>query len=94
LDGHASARELLLLLLEQPAIKPAATTNAAAVTPSRRPPIVLASLPMAHHSVFTSLDSSAITLARPARPAEGWNYPHPEDAESSFSRVPVQRVGP
>jgi hypothetical protein len=42
LDGHVNARELLLPLFEQPTIKPAASSNAAPVTASRCPPIVLA----------------------------------------------------
>jgi hypothetical protein len=53
LDGHVSVLELLLLLLllpEQPAIRPAATTSAAPATANRRGPIVPACLPMAHHS--------------------------------------------
>jgi|ERR1700691_1311057 hypothetical protein len=52
LDGHVSVLELLVLLLlpEQPAIRPAATTSAAPATANRRGPIVPASLPMAHHS--------------------------------------------
>ena len=55
LDGHASVLELLellelLLLLEQPpAIRPATTTSAAPATAGRRAPTVLASLLMSHH---------------------------------------------
>jgi hypothetical protein len=49
LDGHASVLELLLLLPEQPAIRPAATTSAAPATAGRRQ-AVLASLFITHHS--------------------------------------------
>jgi hypothetical protein len=41
LDGHLSALELLLLLLEQPpAIRPAATTSAAPATAGRQPTLL------------------------------------------------------
>ena len=58
LDGHVSVLELLVLLLlpEQPAIRPAATTSAAPATANRRGPIVPASLPMAHHSPCYALE--------------------------------------
>src|SRR5580658_4443286 len=52
LDGHASVLEPLVLvpLLEQPAIRPPAITSAVPATTSRRPPVALAALLMAHRS--------------------------------------------
>src|ERR1700719_964836 len=49
LDGHARVPELLLLP-EQPAISPAATTSAAITSAGRRGPIVLTSFRMARRS--------------------------------------------
>jgi len=78
LDGHARVLELLLLLEQPPAIRPAATTSAAPATADRRGPIVPASLLMARRPavhVNLTLHLSATRVARPAWSAAGVESP-------------------